>query len=215
MMAILSWIIFTIAIGLIQPPPHSCWKEMNATHQLIERVSSTSTSSPTTTFIKIKMTTRRKKFTTTTTLALDDEEEDDQIDSDEEEDNPINENYRISSTVRSATTKLLGNPLSIHRTNYSLVKPVSSTILYEKKDVRNIFMVFLLLIIIGEFFSAPAMTLAVSSRRNVRLCIGFGSFSGRLHALVPRAGHRTLRPATDVRQFRLGFGDFHRGDDSR
>lgn len=56
----------------------------------------------------------------------------------------------------------MGNPMSITHTNLSLVKPLASQILYEKKDVRNVFMVFLLLIIIGEFFSAPAITLAVS-----------------------------------------------------
>ena len=27
LMALLSWIIFTVAIGFIKPPPHSCWRE--------------------------------------------------------------------------------------------------------------------------------------------------------------------------------------------
>jgi K+-sensing histidine kinase KdpD len=185
-MAILSWIVFTVAIGFIKPPPHSCWREMNSTHQIIERVgysTSTITSntklivkrqtikiSPTTTSInKIidrqnrtrSSTSRRRK---TTTLAPKVLQEDDSIDS-SEEDNPINENNQVTSMNFLPINKpknTMGNPLSITHTNLSLVKPLASPILYEKKDVRNVFMVFLLLIIVGEFFSAPAITLAVS-----------------------------------------------------
>jgi K+-sensing histidine kinase KdpD len=186
-MAILSWIVFTVAIGFIKPPPHSCWREMNSTHQIIERVGySTSTitsntklivkrqtikiSSTTTSINKIidrqnrtrSSTSRRRK---TTTLAPKVLQEDDSIDS-SEEDNPINENNQVTSMNFLPINKpknTMGNPLSITHTNLSLVKPLASPILYEKKDVRNVFMVFLLLIIVGEFFSAPAITLAVSS----------------------------------------------------
>jgi K+-sensing histidine kinase KdpD len=185
-MAILSWIVFTVAIGFIKPPPHSCWREMNSTHQIIERVGySTSTitsntklivkrqtikiSSTTTSINKIidrqnrtrSSTSRRRK---TTTLAPKVLQEDDSIDS-SEEDNPINENNQVTSMNFLPINKpknTMGNPLSITHTNLSLVKPLASPILYEKKDVRNVFMVFLLLIIVGEFFSAPAITLAVS-----------------------------------------------------
>lgn len=187
LMAILSWIVFTVAIGLIKPPPHSCWREMNSTHQVIERVGySTSTVTPnikiivkrqaitisTTGANKIKdvinrsnRTTRRRKITTTTTtLSPKILEEDDSVES-SEEDNPINENNRVTPMNLlpiNKPQKTMGNPLSITHTNLSLVKPLASPILYEKKDVRNVFMVFLLLIIVGEFFSAPAITLAVS-----------------------------------------------------
>ena len=204
-MAILSWIIFTVAIGLIKPPPHSCWREMNATHQAIERVgylTSTTTASSVRAIGKrqaIKVissvlnktkeslnrkspmktssspsTSRRRKTTSPPKL---DEEEDDSLES-SEEDNPINENNRLAaklnSKLSSASFQLvpirksptsMGNPWSITHTNLSLVKPLASPILYEKKDVRNVFMVFLLLIIVGEFFSAPAITLAVSEHR--------------------------------------------------
>jgi hypothetical protein len=177
LMAILSWIVFTVAIGLIKPPPHSCWREMNSTHQIIERVgysTSTVTSNiklivtikiPTTKEIinRQNRTTRRRK-TTTTTLPSKILQEDDSVES-IEEDNPINENNRITPMQFlpiNQPKKTMGNPLSIMHTNISLVKPLASPILYEKKDVRNVFMVFLLLIIVGEFFSAPAITLAVS-----------------------------------------------------
>jgi hypothetical protein len=176
-MAILSWIVFTVAIGLIKPPPHSCWREMNSTHQIIERVgysTSTVTSNiklivtikiPTTKEIinRQNRTTRRRKITTTT-LPPKILQEDDSVES-IEEDNPINENNRITPMhflPINQPQKTMGNPLSIMHTNISLVKPLASPILYEKKDVRNVFMVFVLLIIVGEFFSAPAITLAVS-----------------------------------------------------
>lgn len=194
LMAILSWIIFTVAIGLIKPPPHSCWREMNSTHQFIERVgypSSTTTTTMSTTLSSsnvkvivkrqvIKTTTsfnqskqsinttqrpttlRRRKTTPTTTLKYI--EEDDDIESSEEDD-PINEDLpRTTMTFLpiNKPPKTMGNPLSIKHTNISLVKPLASSILYDEKDVRNVFMVFLLLIIVGEFFSAPAITLAVS-----------------------------------------------------
>ncbi len=202
-MAILSWIVFTVAIGLIKPPPHSCWREMNSTHQIIERVGySTSTITPNIKFIvkrqAVKMSIsslnktkqmidrqnrlmnstistkttlssssssrRRKPTIKTTTLSPKLDQEDNDIES-SEEDNPINENNRITLInflPINKPQKTMGNPLSIIHTNLSLVKPLASPILYEQKDVRNVFMVFLLLIIVGEFFSAPAITLAVS-----------------------------------------------------
>jgi hypothetical protein len=180
-MAILSWIVFTVAIGLIKPPPHSCWREMNSTHQVIERVGySTSTITSNIKLIvkrqTIKFSTnrlinstlstprRRKPIIKTTTLSAKNNQEDDDVES-SEEDNPINENNRVTSINFLPINKpqnTMGNPLSITHTNISLVKPLASAILYETKDVRNVFMVFLLLIIVGEFFSAPAITLAVS-----------------------------------------------------
>ena len=180
LMAILSWIVFTVAIGLIKPPPHSCWREMNSTHQIIERVGGYSTSTVSsaskviltrpTTEISVRRqnrTTRRRK--TTTTLPPKMLEEDDSVESNEE-DNPINENTRVTPTNILPINKPrenMGNPLSITHTNISLVKPLASPVLYEKKEVRNVFMVFLLLIIVGEFFSAPAITLAVNSKTSL------------------------------------------------
>ena len=205
MMAIFSWIVFTVAIGLIKPPPHSCWREMNATHQAIERLGYSTSSPPANDRVLVKRqtvkvsgslllnktkeslnrkssmktssapsTSRRRKTTLPPKL---EEEEDDSVESNEE-DNPITENNRLGAKSNfkqspdsihllpiNKSHKTMGNPMSITHTNLSLVKPLASQILYEKKDVRNVFMVFLLLIIIGEFFSAPAITLAVSGDR--------------------------------------------------
>ena len=187
LMAILSWIIFTVAIGLIKPPPHSCWREMNSTHQIIERIGGYSTSTSPMTSSQIQLiiktssfnqskslnnttqrttttTTLRRRKTTIKTTTLKYIEEEDDIES-AEEDNSINEQIPLTTinfSPISKSPKTMGNPLSIKHTNLSLVKPLASPILYEEKDVRNVFMVFLLLIIVGEFFSAPAITLAVS-----------------------------------------------------
>ena len=222
LMALLSWIVFTVAIGFITPPPHSCWREMNATHQSIERVGySTSTIKSNTkhqikrqvltiptmnlekskdlidkgkklilnntnpmmktilnsTINRLVNTTRKRKTTTMTTTIkttprLNNNEEDDDVEDDEEDDSiedvsstTPKSNRKQSNTNNflhvNAPQKIIGNPLEITITNLSLVKPLASPVLYEQKDVRNVFMVFLLLIIIGEFFSAPAITLAV------------------------------------------------------
>ncbi|CAF3074927.1 unnamed protein product [Rotaria socialis] len=205
LMAILSWIIFTVAIGLIKPPPHSCWREMNATHQIIERVGfSSSTILPTIKLIVKRQTikqsifslnktkdrisdqnllisstiatsSRRRKITikTTTLLSkLNDDEDDDFYDINEG--NLANEKDRLTTQNNyeqqqsnlinilpiDQPKKPMGNPLTIKHIDLSFVKPLASPILYEKKDVHNVFMVFLLLIIVGEFFSAPAITLA-------------------------------------------------------
>ncbi|CAF0762968.1 unnamed protein product [Rotaria sordida] len=235
LMALLSWIVFTVAIGLINPPPHSCWREMNSTHQSIERVGYKATTinsnikthmkrsviTMSTTMTTILLTNLKQKtdiieqrknltlnktntlkknllnstinriinatFSTskqlktttikTTQLTKINSNKDDYYDEDDDienvdEDNAIDENRRtttISNKKQSDTNnflhinapkKTIGNPISITVTNLSLVKPFASPILYEQKDVRNVFMVFLLLIIIGEFFSAPAITLA-------------------------------------------------------
>ena len=105
----------------------------------------------------------------------------------------------------STPKKTIGNPLSIKITNLSLVKPLASPVLYEQKDVRNVFMVFLLLIIIGEFFSAPAIALAVK----LFFSFLFNSFNkifylGYLYVKYFESKYRTIRATTHVWKFRLG-----------
>lgn len=45
----------------------------------------------------------------------------------------------------------------------SWVKPIISSIVYRTQDIQKAFFLLLLLVIIGEFFSAPAVTLADSA----------------------------------------------------
>lgn len=47
-----------------------------------------------------------------------------------------------------------------------LIKPPYSTKVYLREDVEEAFLLLLLIIIIGEFFSAPAITLADSCTLN-------------------------------------------------
>ena len=155
-----------------------------------------------------KTTTTAKRTTTRPILNANDEYEDDEVESGEEDDpvpelalttkSPKQQAEPIDQFPLSKPQKTMGNPISIKHTNISLVKPLASPVLYDAKDVRNVFMVFLLLIIIGEFFSAPAITLAVSTRyqRNTP-CIGFDL--GCVHVDASRSRHRTVRTAAYVR----------------
>lgn len=62
------------------------------------------------------------------------------------------------------------SPISVdYATNYNpseqsnWVKPIFSSIVYRTQDIQKAFFLLLLLVIIGEFFSAPAITLADSA----------------------------------------------------
>lgn len=62
------------------------------------------------------------------------------------------------------------SPISVnYATNYkqkeheSWVQPIISSIVYRTEDIQKAFFLLLLLVIIGEFFSAPAITLADSA----------------------------------------------------
>ncbi|XP_033218871.1 major facilitator superfamily domain-containing protein 6-A isoform X3 [Belonocnema kinseyi] len=62
------------------------------------------------------------------------------------------------------------SPLSVdYATNYngdkdrSLVKPLFSSIVYSLPDIQKTFFLLLLLVVVGEFFAAPAITLADSA----------------------------------------------------
>ena len=71
-------------------------------------------------------------------------------------------------------THIVGkSPLTVEYTlNYnqekhvSYVSPPFSSIVYKSDDVKEVFFLLLLLIILGEFFSAPAITLADSATLN-------------------------------------------------
>jgi hypothetical protein len=69
------------------------------------------------------------------------------------------DNYFGSLSLEKEKTKL-ANPNESHS---DLLKPTLMTsIVYHKDDVRRVFLIFLFLLLIGEFFSAPAITLADS-----------------------------------------------------
>ncbi|XP_014478454.1 PREDICTED: major facilitator superfamily domain-containing protein 6 isoform X2 [Dinoponera quadriceps] len=100
------------------------------------------------------------------------EKEDDaivQIDDDDEK----NANMFLRRSRRNAihgSGELPLSPLSVtYATNYNSeenkgwVKPIFSSIVYRLPDIQKTFFLLLLLVIVGEFFSAPAITLADSA----------------------------------------------------
>ncbi len=69
------------------------------------------------------------------------------------------QNFFDSSSLDSK--KLTGRIVYLNNSAFKFVKPqLKTSIVYEKEDVTHIFIVFLIFILVGEFFSAPAITLA-------------------------------------------------------
>lgn len=125
----------------------------------------------------------------------------------------------VSSVGRSSplpvTDALNYNP----EANDNWVTPLHSSIVYRTPDIQKTFFLLLLLVVIGEFFSAPAITLADSAVITL-----LGEDADRYVAAT--AGHYLQLDAaplivlmslwqiwtpTDVRLARLGAGDVLRG----
>lgn len=77
---------------------------------------------------------------------------------------------RIRRSIRGITYSAGQSPIDVTNAyNYkeeehkSWVKPIISSIVYRTEDIQKAFFLLLLLVIIGEFFSAPAITLADSA----------------------------------------------------
>lgn len=80
--------------------------------------------------------------------------------------------YSLPRSVRSILPPISAgqSPRNVNfATNYktrdhdSWVQPIISSIVYRVQDIQKVFFLLLLLVIIGEFFSAPAITLADSA----------------------------------------------------
>lgn len=65
-----------------------------------------------------------------------------------------------TATMPHAATTAKSGSAGVHEGSY--IKPKYSTIYYEKQSVQDVFFTLLLLVVIGEFFSAPAITFADS-----------------------------------------------------
>ena len=93
------------------------------------------------------------------------------IDAKDEEDGIVR---KWGTKHRPPPTHIVGkSPLTVEYTlNYNQEKHVSylsppfSTIVYKLDDVKEVFFLLLLLVLLGEFFSAPALTLADSATLN-------------------------------------------------
>ncbi|GFG33069.1 hypothetical protein Cfor_12094 [Coptotermes formosanus] len=147
-----AWIIFTLPLGLIQPPATSCILKENHTYVL-------KTLAPPQPVYKREVDKH--------TLSL-------LVDSDIQKLGPSTTdiNTFLSRHSRAFHQPMTAgqSPLDVQfASNYkesehsNWVSPLFSSIVYRTQDIQKVFFLLLLLVIIGEFFSAPAITLADSA----------------------------------------------------
>uniref|UniRef100_A0A1B0CH29 Major facilitator superfamily associated domain-containing protein n=2 Tax=Lutzomyia longipalpis TaxID=7200 RepID=A0A1B0CH29_LUTLO len=140
------WILFTLPLGFIQPPATSCLERRNATDYEL----------------KVPQAPRiLKRSISDTNWALDM--------SSEHLSEGVEQYERAKRAVRPLSEAGV-SPLDVrYATNYnaklhgSWVSPLFSSIVYRTEDIQKAFFLLILLVIIGEFFAAPAITLADSA----------------------------------------------------
>lgn len=84
---------------------------------------------------------------------------------------PIKQRKKFKDRHKTPPTHIVGmSPISVeyaadyNKTKHSqFVTPMFSTVVYKLDDIKSVFFLLLLLISLGEFFSAPALTLADSA----------------------------------------------------
>ncbi|XP_075222109.1 major facilitator superfamily domain-containing protein 6 jef isoform X2 [Lycorma delicatula] len=149
------WIIFTLPLSFIQPPPTQCLVKVNVTTYELRN--------PDTPKIIKREAPKWEDLDNfgknhESPLNLDNIEEN-------------NEVFLRKTRAASHTNFFAGqSPLRIpfikdynEKLQKNLVKPVFSSIVYTTQDIEKAFFLLLLLVVIGEFFSAPAITLADSA----------------------------------------------------
>ncbi|XP_073998762.1 major facilitator superfamily domain-containing protein 6 jef isoform X2 [Rhodnius prolixus] len=142
LLSLLCWILFTLPLGFIQPPAKSCVK-YNSTHYYYY-------------FDTPQVHDVMKREAPRYTTAEVDEE-------------LVIRRVRRTLRIHSEPGISPLNIKDMRILNYddskqsSWVKPIYSSIVYRTQDIQKAFFLLLLLVIIGEFFSAPAITLADSA----------------------------------------------------
>ncbi|XP_057668772.1 major facilitator superfamily domain-containing protein 6 isoform X1 [Diorhabda carinulata] len=143
-----SWIVFTVPLGSIQPPATSCMVIKNNTALL------------TAPEVKIGRVVITKRSIQTENLA--------EVYFKQESQTPTLS--RKPRDLQSVSVNAGQSPINVqYASNYqekeheSWVQPIISSIVYRTQDIQKCFFLLLLLVIIGEFFSAPAVTLADSA----------------------------------------------------
>lgn len=148
-----SWILFTLPIGFIQPPATSCIRADNPT---------------TFTLVDPQVPSPRihKRSIGDTSSALNDDLHDALLAINNNNNNNIlNRSRRGIPDFDAGISPIIVN----YTTNYNAklhrnwVSPLFSSIVYETQNIQKAFFLLFLLIVIGEFFSAPAITLADSA----------------------------------------------------
>ncbi|XP_014681374.1 PREDICTED: major facilitator superfamily domain-containing protein 6-like [Priapulus caudatus] len=181
--SLFCWVAFTLAISFITPPPASCLYYSNVTHKYLEEpyvpiekrdVRFTSRLEDD----ELRALWNHLDATMTTEMTTDAAPDYDDDDDLEVELQNAGDGVRRRRAIIEMRTQrprfpqghVIGkSPERIDenrvvnydtRTEGSLVKPPFSTIVYRERDVREVFWLLLLLIVVGEFFCAPAITLA-------------------------------------------------------
>lgn len=135
-----SWIIFTLPLGFIQPPATSCITRYNETYYELR--------SPEVSRILKRSVDNLQPFI----------------------ENPYSDSHiRERRSIRPMTEAGM-SPLNVEyvnnfneRLHKDWVSPLFSSIVYRTDDIHKAFFLLMLLVIIGEFFSAPAISLADSA----------------------------------------------------
>lgn len=141
-----SWILFTLPLGFIQPPATSCLESFNSTSYEL-----TAPQAPTPRIHKrsaeiVENLLFESNYTSNDTLKR--------------------RVQRAAPPILSAGISPIGVSYAnnyMPKLHKNWVSPLFSSIVYTTDDIQKAFFLLFLLIIIGEFFSAPAITLADSA----------------------------------------------------
>ncbi|RUS83768.1 hypothetical protein EGW08_008474, partial [Elysia chlorotica] len=137
--ALLCWIVFTLAIAFVKPPAHKCLA-FNGTHNILEETLSN----------RRRHSLVPRRFSRKV-LSV--------------------QNAHLESNIHKEQGRFRRRPYKpdvskIANVNSSdirgLVFNMHSTVVYKQNEVNHAFFILLLLVVIGEFFSAPAITFADS-----------------------------------------------------
>lgn len=149
MASLSSWILFTLPLGFIQPPAIKCIVKLNDTEYKL-----TLPQAPSRRIHKRSV----ELWNFTDSLPTSMLENDDG--------NNLQRNRRGAPPIEEAGISPIGVDYAsnfIPDVNKNWVSPLFSSIVYTTDDIQKAFFLLFLLIVIGEFFSAPAITLADSA----------------------------------------------------
>lgn len=144
-----SWILFTLPLGFIQPPAIKCIVKLNDTEYKLTLPQAPS---------------RRIHKRSVELLNFTDSLPKSMLENDDG--NNLQRSRRGAPPIEEAGISPIGVDYAsnfIPDVNKNWVSPLFSSIVYTTDDIQKAFFLLFLLIVIGEFFSAPAITLADSA----------------------------------------------------
>lgn len=143
-----AWIVFTLPLGFIQPPATSCIEQINSTYYRLRTP---------------EVPRLLKRSVDNLDFFIEGNDMESHVNDDMES------HVRVRRDARPVSEAGM-SPLSVsYVNNYQeklhkdWVSPLFSSIVYRTDDIHKAFFLLMLLVIIGEFFSAPAITLADSA----------------------------------------------------